>query len=154
AHPWVLSNEKERRRRDAALRLAASLREGSKGEAVASPRGKAKSKANKARLPQWCEYSRLPAVRLRAGGVLEEDAVNRILTILAEHSLDGAQDLRHLTESATPESLDQFAAHLFEEWRTNGLKAGDRWVLAAVAVFGGAESVRRVGLYIGSWAGG
>lgn len=105
-------------------------------------------------LPGWAEPSVLPQIVVRSGGALPVAATRHTLMMLAlSKPGEVYPGIASLTETATADSLAEFAWALFEQWRLANMPAKESWALHALALLGDDETVRRLTPILRSWPG-
>ncbi|MCX4736029.1 WGR and DUF4132 domain-containing protein [Streptomyces sp. NBC_01363] len=105
-------------------------------------------------LPGWAEPSVLPQIVVRSGGALPVAATRHTLMMLAlSKPGEVYPGIASLTETATADSLAEFAWALFEQWRLANMPAKESWALHALALLGDDETVRRITPVLRSWPG-
>ncbi|MFC1409738.1 DUF4132 domain-containing protein [Streptacidiphilus sp. N1-12] len=160
----------DRRRAEAALRLAAGRHGAEAVRAVAAEYGAEAGgivgellsadpleAVLPARMPvvgEWAEPALLPQITLAKGGALPEESVRHVFTVLAlSKPGDRYAGLDVVLESCDRESLAEFAWGLFEGWRKAAMPPKDSWALQALAWFGDDSTVRRLTPVLRAWPG-
>ncbi|MFH8514566.1 WGR and DUF4132 domain-containing protein [Streptomyces gelaticus] len=105
-------------------------------------------------LPGWTEPSVLPQILVRSGGALPVASARHALMMLAlSKPGEVYPGIAALTETATADSLAEFAWALFEQWRLANMPAKESWTLQALGLLGDDETVRRLTPVLRSWPG-
>ncbi|GLW70922.1 hypothetical protein Kpho02_32210 [Kitasatospora phosalacinea] len=104
--------------------------------------------------PQWLAAELLPPLPLRSGAVLPQEAVQRVLTMLAL-SKPGAPypGLALVAEECAPGAWAAFCWAVFEEWRLAGMPAKESWALSQLGEFGDDGTARRLAVVVRRWPG-
>ncbi|WP_051799355.1 DUF4132 domain-containing protein [Catenuloplanes japonicus] len=105
--------------------------------------------------PVWAVPVMLPPVGLRDGsGALPPAAVDALVTMLAISTMDDPYaGLAPVRDLCSPDDLASFVWGLFEAWQQAGADPKQSWVLDALALLGGDETVRRLTPLILAWPG-
>jgi hypothetical protein len=94
-------------------------------------------------LPSWIEPALLPPVTTTDGDVLPSPEVHNLCLMLALSRRDYVYPgLDIVRATLDPHSLERFAWGLFERWQRAGYPEPQGWVLDALAIVGGNETVR------------
>ncbi|WP_051797261.1 DUF4132 domain-containing protein [Catenuloplanes japonicus] len=102
-------------------------------------------------LPEWLDLDALEPIRT-AHGVLPEDAVRHVLTMLAFSKPGEAYTgLDQVRDAADPASLGAFARSLLQAWLIADAPATDAWTLEAQAVFGDDLAATELAALIRAW---
>ncbi|MFJ7199363.1 MULTISPECIES: WGR and DUF4132 domain-containing protein [unclassified Streptomyces] len=105
-------------------------------------------------LPGWAEPSVLPQILVRSGGALPVASARHALMMLAlSRPGEVYPGIAVLTETATADSLAEFAWSLFEQWRLANMPAKESWALHALGLLGDDGTVRRLTPIIRAWPG-
>ncbi|MFD7736113.1 DUF4132 domain-containing protein [Kitasatospora phosalacinea] len=104
--------------------------------------------------PQWLVAELLPPLPLRSGAVLPEEAVRRVLTMLAL-SKPGAPypGLALVAAECAPGAWAAFCWAVFEEWRLAGMPAKESWALSQLGEFGDDGTARLLAAVVRRWPG-
>ncbi|MDF2697100.1 MAG: Molybdate metabolism regulator, partial [Labilithrix sp.] len=104
------------------------------------------------KLPAFANVSALPKIELRAGGVLPDEAVENVLTMLAlTEATTSYAGLAQVRDACTATSLRDFAWALFERWLTAGGPSKEGWALRALGELGDDDVASRLAPKIRAW---
>lgn len=103
-------------------------------------------------LPAWIEPALLPSVTTTDGEVLPAPEVRNLCLMLALSRLGSVYaGLDIVRATVDRQSLERFTWGLFERWRRAGYPDGQGWVLEALAIVGGDETVRSLTRLLLQW---
>ena len=107
------------------------------------------------RLPTWLDARLLPPLRVPDGRALPVEAVGHVCTALAMSTVDepypGVDVVR---ATCDPASLEAFGWVLYDRWDDAGFPTRERWILEALGLIGGDDTVERLVPLILRWPGG
>ncbi len=106
-------------------------------------------------LPEWAEVAILTPIHLRGdAGALPAEAVRHVMTMLAiSRPGDPYAGLTLVKETCDSRSLADFSWALFQRWQAAGYPSKESWVMDALGLLGGDETVRRLTPLIRTWPG-
>ncbi|RVU14274.1 DUF4132 domain-containing protein, partial [Methylobacterium oryzihabitans] len=104
------------------------------------------------KLPAWIVPAALPRPVLREGGALPDEAVTVVCEMLAfSDPLVPYAGIAPVRAACTTDSVDAFAAALFEGWLAAGANAAGEWTMRALALLGGETCTRALTRQIRAW---
>ncbi|MEH3147704.1 MAG: DUF4132 domain-containing protein [Methylobacterium frigidaeris] len=104
------------------------------------------------KLPAWIVPAALPRPILREAGALPDEAVAVFCEMLAfSDPLVPYAGIAPVRAACTEDSLDAFAAALFEAWLAAGANAAGEWAMRALALLGGDACARTLTRQIRAW---
>jgi hypothetical protein len=111
--------------------------------------------APRAALPEWLVVPALPAVRLRAGDVLSQDAVRGLCGLLAASKIAQAHPaVAEVAALCEPGDLAALAWAIFTQWQTAQYPAKNGLALVALALLGDDDTVPALASLFPAWATG
>ncbi len=103
-------------------------------------------------LPTWIEPALLPPVTTTDGDTLRSHEVHNLSLMLALSRLDYVYAGLDIVRAAVdPHSLERFVWGLFERWQRAGYPESQGWVLDALSIVGGDETVRSLTPLLLQW---